>query len=226
MLARRRPDHGHQLRRRGRGPRARRRRGHADRDRPGQGGRGLPRRPAHFAPGQLVTAANGAEDLAVSGALWWSASNWRNRITVPLTFAPLAHVCDVVGHGAPLDLYGSELLAQATEQWAPAFCPDPKLFRFKHVQTGEPQARNLLAAGTIDGGLHQHPAPDGYSRPVVHAPVAVTGFAIAYRHRRREGQPVHHAAADAAAAREAADRVLPGDQRHEGGVRAAQPTTR
>ena len=34
------------------------------------------------------------EDLAVTGELWWSASNWRNRITVPLTFAPPANVCD------------------------------------------------------------------------------------------------------------------------------------
>ena len=39
------------------------------------------------------TAADGSPpnfpyDLTVSGSLWWSPSNWRNRITVPLTFAP------------------------------------------------------------------------------------------------------------------------------------------
>ena len=27
-------------------------------------------------------------NLTVSGGLWWSPSNWRNRITVPLSFAP------------------------------------------------------------------------------------------------------------------------------------------
>ena len=145
----------------------------------------------HFAPGQLVTAANGAEDLAVSGALWWSASNWRNRITVPLTFAQSSSVCDVISHGAPLDLYGSEVLSQATEQWVPAFCTDPKRFRFKHVQTGEPEARNLLVAGTIDGAFISNPSATGYSRPVVHAPVAVSGFAIAYVDRRRPGPAVH-----------------------------------
>ena len=40
------------------------------------------------------------EAPAVSGELWWTASNWRNRITVPLTFAQTANVCDVVGAGS------------------------------------------------------------------------------------------------------------------------------
>ena len=132
-----------------------------------------------FKPGQIVLPVGG-EDLAVSGALWWASSNWRNRITVPLDFAPLSNVCDLVGGGSSIDIYGSELMIQATTQWAPTFCLDRKRTRFKHVQTGEPQARSLIEAKTIQAGLVSDAPDTGYSIPVVNAPVAVTGFAIGY----------------------------------------------
>ncbi len=63
----------------------------------------------NFAPGQLVTPQSG-DALAVSGSLWWSASNWRNRIVVPLTFAVPANACSVVHRANDVDVYGSELL--------------------------------------------------------------------------------------------------------------------
>jgi len=132
-----------------------------------------------FAPGQLVQP-RGGEDLAVSGALWWSDSNWRNRIAVPLHFAPLSNVCDLVSTGDSVDIYGSETLSQATTQWAPRFCLDPKLFRFKHIQTGEPEARNLLGAGNIKAAFDSGAPPGGYSKPVVNSPTAVTGFGVVY----------------------------------------------
>lgn len=132
-----------------------------------------------FAPGQLVLPVGG-EDLAVSGGLWWASSNWRNRITIPLNFAPLSNVCDLVGGGSSVDIYGSELMIQATTQWAPTFCLDSNRIRFKHVQTGEPQARSLLEAKTIQAGFVSGAPDTGYSTPVVNAPVAVTGFAIGY----------------------------------------------
>ncbi len=61
-------------------------------------------------------------DLTVSGSLWWSPSNWRNRITVPLTFAPTPSSCPVVSSNNTVDVYGSELMLQATSQWEPYFC--------------------------------------------------------------------------------------------------------
>jgi hypothetical protein len=143
----------------------------------------------HYAPGQVVQPTGG-EDIAVSGALWWAASNWRNRITVPLQFAPLSNVCDVVAGGTRVDVYGSELLTQATTQWAPTFCLDPKLFRFKHIQTGEPEARNLLSAGNIDAAFVGMAQPGGYKRPVVSAPVAVTGFAVTFNVDDADGHDV------------------------------------
>ena len=126
---------------------------------------------------------------SVSGRLWWTASNWRNRITVPLTFAPADNVCDVVGGKQGVDLYGSELMTQTMIQWRPAFCLDPKRTPFQHVQVGEPQAASLLAQSSIEAGLVSHPPDGGYGHPVVNAPVAFTGFAVSYVIDDAQGSP-------------------------------------
>lgn len=142
----------------------------------------------HFPPGVFN---GGGEDPnhAVTGELWWSASNWRNRVSVPLTFATSASVCDVVNNSATAFLYGAEAMAQATQQWAPSFCLDPKLFTLRHVQTSEPQAKNLLAAGNIQGALQAGPPATRFPRPTVQAPAALTGFAIAYSVDDANGNP-------------------------------------
>jgi hypothetical protein len=141
----------------------------------------------NFAPGQLVTPQNG-DALSVSGSLWWSASNWRNRIVVPLTFAVPDDACSVVHTSNDVDVYGSEVLVQATGQWAPHFCLNDKLFNFTHVQTGEPEARNLVATGGAEAAFTSNPQPNGYGKPVVQAPVAVSGFAITYVIDNANGQ--------------------------------------
>ncbi len=94
-----------------------------------------------------VGASPSERDPTVTGALWWTASNWRNRISVPLGFATSSSVCDVVSNKNVVLLYGSPPLAAATQQWAPEFCTDPTKFVFRHVQTGEPAAKNLLGLG-------------------------------------------------------------------------------
>ena len=132
----------------------------------------------NYLPGE--TFNGNAPALSVSGKLWWTASNWRNRITVPLTFAPADNACDIVGAKDGVDLYGSELMAQATTQWRPTFCLDAARTPFRHVQTGEPLAVNFLKRGTIEASLVTHRPESGYARPVVSAPVAFTGFAISY----------------------------------------------
>lgn len=147
-----------------------------------------------FAPGQLMPNAGGG-DLTVSGSLWWSASNWQNRITVPLTFAVPASACNLVSANNVIDIYGSELMIQATGQWEPYFCLDEEenldadQFSFVHVQTGEPEARNLIAAGGAEAAFTSYAQPGGYGQPVVNAPVAVTGFAISYAIDGADGQP-------------------------------------
>jgi hypothetical protein len=85
-------------------------------------------------------------------------------------------------------------MTEATTQWNPHFCGNDQLFTLKHVQTGEPLARNLLAqnlqhlktvgdtvpAGNVEAAFSSYAPPDTYPSPVVNAPVALTGFAISF----------------------------------------------
>ena len=133
------------------------------------------------AVGQLLpTASEFYVDAAVTGEFWWSASNWANRVTVPLGFGTPSNVCDSGDNRVPLDLFGSELMSQATTQWAPAFCTDSTRFKFRHVRTGEPQAKSALSVGSVEAALVSSPPLDPYPKPTVNAPIAVTGFAISY----------------------------------------------
>ena len=131
-----------------------------------------------FQPGAIGRGVDTQSDLAVTGALWWSASNWRNKIVVPLHFAAAASACDLTSGKPSIAVYGSELMTQAAVQWAPSLCTGS--FRFTHVQTEEPQARNLLGTGNIDAAFSSNPPDDPYSTPTVQAPTAVTGFAVTY----------------------------------------------
>jgi hypothetical protein len=143
-----------------------------------------------YAPGVPLNAPN-TEDQTVSGLQWWSASNWRFRVSVPLSFTQPSDVCSLENPSAPLDIYGSELMAQATEQWDPAFCLNPKLFNVEHVQTSEPVAKDLLQTGAINAAIEGEPPPTAsfFPKPTVQAPIAVTGFAIAYVIDNGNGQP-------------------------------------
>ncbi len=138
-----------------------------------------------YPPGSHAATTDGDiqnSDRAVDGELWWAASNWRNRITIPLTFAPSASTCDITDTRVPFEIYGSEQFAEASAQWSPAFCGDPSRFKFRHVQLGEPQAESQLAGGSAAMALISTPPSDGYGGvPVANAPVAVDGFAIGYQ---------------------------------------------
>ena len=143
------------------------------------------------------TAADGSPpnfpyDLTVSGRLWWSPSNWRNRITVPLTFAPTPSSCPVVSSNNSVDVYGSELLLQATSQWEPYFClgDDSKTFTFNHVSESEPEARDQVATGAAEAAFTSDAQPLGYGKPVVNAPVGVTGFTVSYSIDGTNGEPI------------------------------------
>lgn len=150
---------------------------------------GTCRRTGSYAPGEPATTRS--SDQAVRGNLWWSESNWRNRITVPLTFAPTAEVCPAESEEKPLELMGSVVLNELTASWRPKFCTTDTLFSFTHVQQAESLARGLLERGEITGAFSSAPQPGGYERPVVQAPVALGGFGIAFSiddadHKRRE----------------------------------------
>ena len=132
-----------------------------------------------YAPGQ-ASDPTVLSDAAVSGALWWSPSNWRNRLIVPLTFATPASICAVVSNRAPVAIYGSVLMTELSAQWQPTFCTSSSLYPFVHVQTSDDAARNLLNTGNINAAFTSRPPSSGFQRPTVQAPVAITGFAISY----------------------------------------------
>jgi hypothetical protein len=136
------------------------------------------RKTGAYQPGE--TRSSATTDQAVRGNLWWSPSNWRNRITVPLTFAATGAVCDAISKESPVELMGSVVLNELTASWRPEFCTSKDLFTFTHVQQADLLARTLLNAGEVDGAFSTAPMEGGYARPVVQAPIAFGGFAIAF----------------------------------------------
>lgn len=128
-------------------------------------------------------------NLATAGALWWTASNWRNRLSVPLQFAATDQVCSVVG-GSSQAVYGSVLAAELTASWVPKFCTDKSLFPFNHVQSADSAVRQQLASGSIEAALSSRAPDDGWDSPVAQAPVAFSGFAIAYNVDAVDGSPI------------------------------------
>jgi hypothetical protein len=145
-----------------------------------------------FAPGsRAATGELNDYDLSVSGQLWWAASNWRNRFVVPLHFAPPTNVCTIVSKGGKfIQIYGSELMDQAALQWQPHFCLNKKLFTLSYVEDPEPEAATELQAGTVQAALVSDQPSGGFPKPVVHAPVAATGFAISFTIDNSAGVPV------------------------------------
>lgn len=141
-----------------------------------------------YQPGTFSNGRN-TEDLSVSGELWWSASNWRNHVSIPLGFSQPGDVCTLANTSKPLLIYGSELMAQATSQWAPAFCLNSALFKFQHVLTAEPEAKNLLGALAIEGAFEASPPDGGFANPTVQAPTAITGFAVAVQADKADHSP-------------------------------------
>ncbi|WP_134741376.1 hypothetical protein [Nocardioides sp. 503] len=136
------------------------------------------RRTGAYLPGEPRSSQT--TDQAVRGNLWWSESNWRNRITVPLDFALTGSVCDVVSAEPPQKIMGSVVLNELTASWQPKFCTTDSLFTFTHVQQADALARTLVDSGEIEAAFSSAPKADGYRRPVVQAPAAVGGFAIAF----------------------------------------------
>jgi hypothetical protein len=155
----------------------------------------LPGAPATTGPAQGsggttgVTTTSDGSDLAVSGELWWSASNWRNRIQVPLAFAPTPPGCPTLSNSAPESIYGSYLLAGATVQWFPYLCTHRNPFILQQGLTvGDTEAKTELQAGSIDAAFEGAPPTTPFTGHVVQAPTAVTGFAIVFDIVNKFGQ--------------------------------------
>ncbi|MDQ1104565.1 hypothetical protein [Nocardioides zeae] len=137
------------------------------------------RRSGRWLEGSSNYASEGV-DLAVSPALWWSASNWQHRFSVPLTFGLAPNVCDVLDPRAPVGFYGSELLAQASLQWAPAYCLEDGRFKFQHNRMSDEAGFALMESGEGAAALVSGPHDARRGTSTAYGPTAVTGFGVAY----------------------------------------------
>lgn len=138
------------------------------------------RKGGRFAPGSSNFSNEGV-DQAVSPALWWSASNWKHRFSIPVTFGLPPDTCDVLDKRAPTGFYGSELLAQAALQWAPAYCLNKNRFKFQLNQMSDEAGWNLMESGEAVAAAVSSEHDQRGSDPVGYAPTAVTGFAVGYQ---------------------------------------------
>lgn len=124
--------------------------------------------------------ANEGVDVTVSPNLWWSASNWRGRFSIPLTFGLPPDACNVLDSRAPTGFYGSELMAQASLQWSPAYCLNKDRFKFQHNKMADEAGFNLMEnGGGVAAFVSSEHEPKG-TDPVAYAPTAVTGFSVGY----------------------------------------------
>jgi hypothetical protein len=119
-------------------------------------------------------------DQAVSPVLWWSASNWRNRFSIPISFGLPPNACDLLDPRAPTGFYGSELLSEAALQWAPAYCLNKQRFKFQMNAMSDEAGWNLMESGGGAAAEVSSAHPPTSSDAVGFAPTAVTGFAIGY----------------------------------------------
>jgi len=137
------------------------------------------RRGGQFPPGSSNFSGQGV-DQAVSPSLWWSATNWRNRFSVPITFGLPPDTCDVLDPRAPTGFYGSELLSEAALQWSPAYCLNKQRFKFQMNAMSDAAGWNLMESGGGPAAEVSSEHARTSSDPVGFAPTAVTGFSIGY----------------------------------------------
>ena len=126
----------------------------------------------HEVNGNLVGSGQNIQSL-VSSPL--SATNWANRVVIPLSFAPIGNVCPIGGHERRV--LGSQGATDAVTRWqAPLCASGERIFSFDQV--AEPVAVNQL--NSTDAGLalvdHQLSGVNGAS---VYAPILVGGVTFA-----------------------------------------------
>ncbi|HKR48691.1 MAG TPA: hypothetical protein VJT72_03755, partial [Pseudonocardiaceae bacterium] len=110
-----------------------------------------------------------------------SQTNWDNRIVVPLDFRPVGQACPV---GSPeRRVIGHELAVEAVGRWQPALCAGGGAL-YSYAQLPDDVARNQVLDGSTPGlALTTNPIPPDQApsdRPLVYAPVGLSGLAIAF----------------------------------------------
>ncbi|MGH3846168.1 MAG: hypothetical protein ACRDS0_32830, partial [Pseudonocardiaceae bacterium] len=123
-----------------------------------------------------------------------SQSNWDKRIVFPLEFQPVGQACPI---GSPeRRMVGHELAVDAISHWQPTLCAGngPS---FAYTQLPDDVVRSQVVDGSSPGlALVTNPVPPDQAppdRPLVYAPVGLSGLAIAFN---IEHQPPANAPSD------------------------------
>ncbi|MFD4141698.1 hypothetical protein [Streptomyces sp. NPDC058572] len=110
-----------------------------------------------------------------------TASNWKHRLVVPLSFEPMGRFCPI---GADeRSTLGHESVAEAVARWQPALCQSAAKTIYGYAQVTDDTARAKLVSGRPGLVFLARPAtgsqvPAG-QRPV-YAPVALSGLTIGF----------------------------------------------
>ncbi len=106
-----------------------------------------------------------------------SQSNWENRIVIPLEFQPVGQACPIGSPERPV--VGHELMADAFISWQSALCAGGGTL-FSYTQVTDDVARNSLDGklALVTGPIPPDQVPP--DRPLVYAPVGLSGLAIAF----------------------------------------------
>ncbi|MFG2945066.1 hypothetical protein [Streptomyces adustus] len=134
-------------------------------------------RGTHNPDGTDVTRAG--EDGTVDGSPL-SATNWAQRMVVPLHFLQVDEFCPKGQAERPTA--GSELVTDAVTSWQPKLCSATDS-TFAFTQGGEEEARSQVQGTTADSpllGFTVAPVAQDDGTKIVQAPVAVSGVAVAF----------------------------------------------
>jgi hypothetical protein len=126
--------------------------------------------------GSIRTGQSGQDSYLQSSPL--SQSNWDNRLVIPLEFQTVGQACPI---GAPeRPVIGHELVVDAVSSWQPALCAGGGTL-FSYTQLTDDVARSQVQDGGL--ALVTNPVPPDQVKsdhPLVYAPVALSGLAIAF----------------------------------------------
>jgi hypothetical protein len=109
-----------------------------------------------------------------------SKTNWAKRIQIKLEFLPVTQACQL--GAAEVPVRGHETAVEVVSRWQPALCANNGPV-FTYTQYSDELARGALtspspALEVLTNPLPPDRAPPG--REIVYAPIALSGFAIAF----------------------------------------------
>ena len=124
----------------------------------------------------------------------YGTCSWRDRIIVPLKFAPTPTDCPVRNNN--FSVIGSPMLSRAMSSWQSALCSisNPVYIQYDSAQN-EPLARQDFISGADNVALTTLPVngTGGAKFPFVYAPVAISAESVAFWvDNPVTGQPLNH----------------------------------